>query len=184
MSTLDDTATNRKEQFLQAAASLFADQGYYKTTTADIANAVGVTQPYVFHFFKSKEVLYLAVLEQAFQQIYQTFSSVEAPSELLVETMGKAFIRLLHEHRNEILLVMTSFTVPEPAIRDYARQKFDDIYERVKSRFEQAGFQDAGVKASAFVAKGLSITLSEILQLPKLLPWHEEEADEIKKNKL
>lgn len=178
MSAANDTTKDRKQQILEAAASLFAENGYYKTTTAHIANAVGVTQPYVFHFFKSKEELYLAVLEHAYEQIHYTFSSVEAPPELLVETMGKAFIQLLHEHRDEILLVMTSFTVPEPAIRNYAKVKFEIIYERVKERFEQAGFEDADVQASAFVGQGLSITLAEILELPKLLPWCDEVASE------
>lgn len=42
---------NRKEQIIDKAVGLFAELGYYKTTTAMVAKAVGVTQPYVFHFF-------------------------------------------------------------------------------------------------------------------------------------
>lgn len=179
MSTKDDTTKSRKQQLLEAAASLFAENSYYKTTTADIASSVGVTQPYVFHFFKSKEELYLAVLDQAFQQINRTFATVEASSELLVETMGEAFIQLFADHRNEILLVMTSFAIPEPAIRDYAKHKFEAIYELVKSRFELAGFPDAGYQASAFVGQGLTITLAEMLNLPKLFPWCSDTASEV-----
>lgn len=179
MSSNDETNKSRKQQILEAAAALFAENSYYKTTTADIANKVGVTQPYVFHFFKSKEELYLAVLEEAFQQISQTFSTVEAPPEMLVETMGKAFLQLLAEHRYEILLVMTSFAIPEPAIRHYAQEKFEIIYERVKSRFAQAGFPDASHQASAFVGQGLTITLAEILHLPKILPWCDNSTSEM-----
>ncbi|MBD0384387.1 TetR/AcrR family transcriptional regulator [Paenibacillus sedimenti] len=67
----DETTSNVKQQIIQAAIQLFAEKGYYKTTTAGIANAVGVTQPYVFHFFRNKEQLYLAVLEQAIRRVFQ-----------------------------------------------------------------------------------------------------------------
>jgi len=168
MSPKEEAALNRKEQILEAAAALFADNGYYKTTTADVARAVGVTQPYVFHFFKTKESLYLAVLEQAYQRIYHAFSTVEAPPEELAEAMGMAFFHLLGSHRNEILLVMTAFATPEASVREYVRQGFDRVYERVKSRFDNAGLPNAGEQASEFIGQGMLCALAETLRLPKL----------------
>ena len=44
---------------------------------------------------------------------------------------------------DETLLVMTAFATPEPAVRDYVRQEFDRVYERVKARFEAAGLANA-----------------------------------------
>ena len=169
MSPKEEAALNRKEQILEAAAALFAENGYYKTTTADVAREVGVTQPYVFHFFKTKEALYLAVLEQATQRIMLAFTAAEAPPERLQEEMGMAFVQLLGSHRNEILLVMTAFTTPEPTVREYVRQGFDHVYERVKSRFENAGLPNAGERASEFIGQGMLCALAETLNLPKLL---------------
>lgn len=162
---------SRKEQILKAAAGLFAERGYYRTTTADVAREVGVTQPYVFHFFKSKEELYLAVLDQASAQISQAFRSVEAPMNQLWEAMGSAFKQLIEHNRNEILLVMTAFTIPEPAVRAYTRHNFDQVFEQVKARFAQAGYPDAEEKASIFIGQGLTIALAETLDLRKLTPW-------------
>ncbi|WP_123039363.1 TetR/AcrR family transcriptional regulator [Cohnella candidum] len=177
MAPKDEASLNRKEQILEAAAALFAESGYYKTTTADVAKAVGVTQPYVFHFFKSKEQLYLAVLEQASQRILQAFDAAQAPPEQLHIEMGKAFARLLVSHRNEILLVMMAFTTPEPAVREYTKREFDLVYERVKARFEEAGIPNASYQASAFIGQGLICTMAETLNLPKLLPWYGHEDD-------
>jgi AcrR family transcriptional regulator len=171
MTSKDDSST-RKQQILEEAAALFAESGYYKTTTADVARAVGVTQPYVFHFFKSKEQLYLAVLEQASHRIIHAFSTVEAPPEQLPEAMGRAFKSLLASHRNEILLVMMSFATPEPAVKEHTRREFDLVYERIKQRFELAGYPNAGFMASNFIGQGLTITLAETVGLQKLLPWH------------
>jgi Transcriptional regulator len=162
---------SRKQHILEAAAALFAERGYYKTTTADVARAVGVTQPYVFHFFKSKEELYLAVLEQASKEIHRAFETVEAPPETLKEALGLAFVKLLEDHRNAIMLVMMSYVIPEPAVREFTRQFFDVVYDRLKARFEQAGFPNPGNEASAFIGTGLVISLSESVGLTKLLPW-------------
>lgn len=173
MSPKDDAPVDRKEQLLDAAATLFAENGYYKTTTAEVARIAGVTQPYVFHFFKSKEALYLAVLDRAYKRILHAFASVEAPPEHLAKVMAQAFGELLHSHRDEILLVMMAYTTPEEAVRTYTRQEFSAIYERVKTRFEQAGLSDPEEKASIFIGHGLLIAMSETLNLPHLCTWKE-----------
>ena len=174
MTPKDDTSPNRKQQILEAAAALFAERGYHKTTTAEVARSVGVTQPYVFHFFKTKEELYLAVLRQASARILDAFASVQAPPAELELRMGQAFAGLLTTHRNEILLVMMAYATPEPAVRSYTRDEFDRVYERIKLRFAEAGLSNPGFRASAFIGLGLVCSMSAVLELPKLLPDHDE----------
>lgn len=171
MSPKDEVAASRKDQILSSAAALFAIQGYYKTTTAHVAEAVGVTQPYVFHFFKSKEQLYLAVLDHAFTRVQNAFAAVNAPAEQLAQQMGAAFNALLETHRNEMLLLMQAYATPEAEVRKFSKERFSDIYDRVKERFANAGIPNAGKEASIFIACGLIITLSEVLEMPKLSPW-------------
>lgn len=168
MSNKEELASNRKTQILEAAAELFAEKGYYKTTTADVARLVGVTQPYVFHFFKSKEELYLAVLQKAKEIILYAFSSTEASMEDLQKSMGNAFEGLLKNYRNEMLLLMTAFSIPEPAIRNYVRAGFDEVYERIRGAFSDAGITDFENQARKFIGCGLLITMAEVLQLPNL----------------
>ncbi|MFC4597355.1 TetR/AcrR family transcriptional regulator [Cohnella hongkongensis] len=175
MSPHEEVAASRKEQILISAAALFASQGYYKTTTAHVAEAVGVTQPYVFHFFKSKEQLYLAVLEKAFDRMMSQFFSVSAPADRLSEEMGKQFDLLLRTHRNEMLLLMQSFTTPEPAVRQFTKEKYSLIYDRLVDRFTAVRAADPQWQASQFIACGLIGTLAEVLELPKLAPWCDSE---------
>ncbi|RZI94874.1 MAG: TetR/AcrR family transcriptional regulator, partial [Variovorax sp.] len=40
----------QRERILQAAAQLFADQGYANTTMAQIVRALGVTKPFVYYY--------------------------------------------------------------------------------------------------------------------------------------
>jgi AcrR family transcriptional regulator len=166
---------DRKQQIVEAAIAVFAKQGYYKTTTAHIAHAVGVTQPYVFHFFKTKEELFIAVLQQSVQRIAGIFREIEAPAEQLIEQMGTAFYDLLETHRDETLLSMQAFTAAEPVIRQKVQEGFAHIHQVVKGKFERAQISQPGFQASSFIGLGLVAVMSEVLELPELSPYCEKE---------
>src|SRR6266540_3218089 len=48
----------RKRQLLDAAARLFADQGYSATRVADIAESAGVAKGLFYWYFENKEALF------------------------------------------------------------------------------------------------------------------------------
>ena len=48
----------QRERILQAAAQLFADQGYANTTLAQIVRALGVTKPFVYYYFRDKQEIF------------------------------------------------------------------------------------------------------------------------------
>ncbi|CDN43560.1 MULTISPECIES: TetR/AcrR family transcriptional regulator [Paenibacillus] len=174
MTSREEQAAGRREQISSAAAALFAEKGYYKTTTADVASAVGVTQPYVFHFFRTKEALYMSVLQRAAQQIRGAFEAVQAPPGELEQAMGHAFRELLEGgFRIEVLLCMTAHSIPEPGIRQYVQEEFASIHAGLKLRFERAGLEFPGFRATQFIGLGLAIALSELTGLKQLLPWEE-----------
>lgn len=52
----------RTEQILEAARQVFAEQGFYKTRMSDIAQAIGVSQGTLYHYFRSKDELFMALL--------------------------------------------------------------------------------------------------------------------------
>jgi TetR/AcrR family fatty acid metabolism transcriptional regulator len=52
----------RLEHILDAAAHLFAEQGFHRTTTKDIAEAADVAEGTIYNFFESKNDLLFAIL--------------------------------------------------------------------------------------------------------------------------
>jgi AcrR family transcriptional regulator len=59
----------RQEQILEAARKVFATQGFHNTRMSDIAQATGVSQGTLYHYFNSKDELFLAVLNVWSEQI-------------------------------------------------------------------------------------------------------------------
>jgi AcrR family transcriptional regulator len=164
---------DKKEIIIENAVGVFAERGYYKATTAMVAKAAGVTQPYVFHFFENKEELFKAVIDRAFGRIYETFAEVQAPADQLIETMGHAFEQIIQTHRDEVLMVMQAHAISDPGIREHVSRLFLNIFESLTLKFENAGIPNAKGTASQFIGTGLLITLAEVLKLPQLTPGNE-----------
>ncbi|HEX7922468.1 MAG TPA: TetR/AcrR family transcriptional regulator [Bradyrhizobium sp.] len=56
----------KRERILEAAAKLFYEKGFQKTTIDDIGAALGVTKPFIYTYFENK----YAILEQLFDVVY------------------------------------------------------------------------------------------------------------------
>lgn len=80
---MNDTA-RRKQQILLAAQKTFLKKGYYKTTIDDIASEVGVVRGTVLHYFRSKDELMEAVLDQSGAQFVQSLQEVLCESSISV----------------------------------------------------------------------------------------------------
>jgi AcrR family transcriptional regulator len=57
-------ASKRREQLLDCAAKLFAERGYARATTNELAKAAGVTEPIIYRHFDSKRDLFVALIER------------------------------------------------------------------------------------------------------------------------
>lgn len=52
-----------REKIIEVATKKFMKNGYKATSTRKISQEVGITQPNLYHHFKNKEALYIAVME-------------------------------------------------------------------------------------------------------------------------
>ena len=63
-----ERAVRTRAHILKAAAELFADQGYQRTSIADVAKRVGMTKGAVYFHFKDKDDIAIAVVEANYQR--------------------------------------------------------------------------------------------------------------------
>lgn len=168
------TSKNRKEEILEAGLEVFAKHGYHNTTTALIAEKAGISQPYVFRFFATKEELFIAALERAFERILQTFRNIEASPEQLGAKMVQAYEELSDKHPNEISLQVIGMSVTEEAVQDCVREGLSRLRTYTLDRFKAAGIDNAERNVTMFLAMGILCNISYFLDLPELIAQQSE----------
>ena len=85
------TATERKDDLLDAAMIEFAERGYEGTSTEDIARRAGISQPYLFRLFGTKKELFIAVATRCFRETLEMFQRAAEGlrGEAALEAMGR-----------------------------------------------------------------------------------------------
>ncbi|MFJ6480963.1 MULTISPECIES: TetR/AcrR family transcriptional regulator [unclassified Streptomyces] len=133
------SADERREILVRAAVVEFARGGYHGTSTESIARRGGVSQPYVFRLFPTKQVLFTAATDRCFRRVAEVLVQAAKGSygvEALA-AMADAYAGLLEE-RDVLLMQMQAYVVaasPEQsAFAEGLRQRWFDLWELVHSR--------------------------------------------------
>jgi len=79
---------NRREEILKVASNLFQIKNYDKTTMQDVMDALGIAKGTIYHYFKSKEELLEAVIEDIVEK------SIEQMQALMKESKGNALQKM------------------------------------------------------------------------------------------
>lgn len=79
--------TERQQDFLDAAISIVAEQGFSKLTIRNVAASVGVTEPAVYRHFASKLALVTAMLEDLQAAVLPLLRKLGEGSDDLVGTL-------------------------------------------------------------------------------------------------
>ena len=167
--TVRQTADERRESVLEAAAREFARKGLHGASTDTIAREAGISQPYLFRLFGTKKELYLATTARRMEETYQVFeqasrgkSGIEA-----LEAMGEAYTGLI-ENRERLQLMMQCFAgCDDPDVREGVRRVWSDLVELA----ERTSGESPEV-ISAFFAKGMLLNVMNAMQLfEDPTPW-------------
>ena len=112
MSTKARTGRARpaKEQILRAARTLFAERGFRDTTVREIARRAGVNGAAINYYYDSKEALYVAVFEEAYERFRQPFD------EMLGGVRDQASWRAALEAWFDFVLELFLLDTPERSI--------------------------------------------------------------------
>jgi AcrR family transcriptional regulator len=91
-----------KERIVREALRLFLDRGYERASLNEVAEAVGITKPAIYHHFEGKEALFQAVLDLFFEEMGKwsaaRFGTCRTLEELLAALFASigAFQRVAH----------------------------------------------------------------------------------------
>lgn len=159
-----DRSHERRTEFLPAIAKAFAELGYRRTTTAELATRCEVQETVLYRLWPDKKAMFIAVLDH----VYDT--SVAAWEKLLTagDERSAAERLLAYEatHHGEFGFYRLIFAgisdADDPAIRDALARLYTRYHEFIvrrlrEHRSDQAG---AGIEQAAWALIGLGTIAS------------------------
>lgn len=170
MAKNEAASVNRRAEIISAAIEVFAETGYFRATTAQVAERARISQPYVFRFFSTKEALLLAALEASWSRIIDSFRKVvETVSPDGLETgLIRAYEDILASYQNEVFLQMQAQTIREEAIQEAMRRGFGEVRGMVLNAMRDAGVERPEERTMLFLARGMLCNISVALNMPEL----------------
>jgi TetR/AcrR family transcriptional regulator, cholesterol catabolism regulator len=156
------TADQRRQQIIDRSAVLFDSEPYNSTSMDDIAAAVGVAKPTLYHYFKSKSEILFEIHEGLIQHLLSRHGGQRegSPSEQLLSIMidilefmqsRPGHMRVFFEHYREL-------PEPEQETIRLKREQFQDLLESVLADGVAAGdFRDINIRLTSFQIFGACI---------------------------
>jgi AcrR family transcriptional regulator len=168
-------AAERRQALLETAMRVFSARSYRGVTTAEIAREAGVSEPILYRHFASKRVLYLACLDEAWNELRHAIETavegVSDPSGWLPAVASTAIER---QKRKAFLANLWIQALTEAAddaqigahLRSHVREVHDFVAALFRRCQDAGGIpseRDASVEAWIFLAVGLLATFAQRL---------------------
>jgi AcrR family transcriptional regulator len=137
---------SNKEQILQTALRLFAQQGYDRTPTSQIAREAAVSEGLIFRHYGNKACLLEAIIQLGLEQIAGTMAAYQTempPKQAIIAHIESAFA-LMREHETFWRLVQKVRF--QDAVRNIAGQQMEAVYQFIVGHLTES-FQKMGAPA-------------------------------------
>lgn len=101
-------AEERRIQLIDTALRVFAEKGWDATSIPDLAQAAGIAQGLMYHYFRNKEELLLAVVERhSFLPELQRLLAIapDRPATQVLPAVAQGFAELLQQKRSLVQIL-------------------------------------------------------------------------------
>lgn len=167
----DAQALETRQKILKAAVSLFARQGYHKTTIADLAQAIKLTSGAIFHHFAGKEALLDAVVEWLARGL-QVYSDLTAEGRKGSIELVDEILRVMRDHfkRNpEATICLAALATEFAGSNHPIERRLKEVYDVFVDAFSRSlenhpNVTDPRAAAIAFVGSVQGIAIQGLLR--------------------
>jgi AcrR family transcriptional regulator len=105
---------NKISHIIRTAQSVFAEYGYKKVTMDDVARKMNMARSGLYHYYKNKEVLFVAVLEYELmlyeKELETLIAQAGTPEEKLV-AFGRAYMKFRRNFINMYTLTYNDVSI-------------------------------------------------------------------------
>lgn len=168
------TAADRREQILEVATGLFAEQGFQGTTTKEIAQHAGVNEALIFRHFPSKEELYWAVIKRKINtcsprdRMRETLDAGGDDHEVLAGLAAEILERRAKDQTLSRLLLYSALEnhrLSHRFFRTYVAEYYEVLAEYVRQRIAEGRFRHLDPLLAARSFLGMVIYHSWVQEL-------------------
>ncbi len=133
----------KKEAILQAATTLFSKNGYNETPISELSRITEAAESTIFYHFKSKENLFITILERIKEEIIKEFEGYLRQRDFetgldMVEGAVSFYLYLAGRMENQFLMLHRHFPYKLAEKNPTCRAHLEAIYDCLVDIFEQA----------------------------------------------
>ncbi len=132
------------EQIMVAAKTLFKKYGFKKTSMSDIALMVHKSKSSIYHYFKSKEEIFIAIaekessdLKKALYEAIKKEDVVEGKLRAYILTRQKEYVRLASLYEALHSNILEDFTLIEHMRSRYNKEEYNTIKMILRRDFKK-----------------------------------------------
>ncbi len=160
-------AADRRVLILEAAMEEYGRSGMHATSVEVIADRAGVSQPYIFRLFGTKNDLIVAAIEHHTEHLKQAFRDAvadRAEGSSPLEAMALTYIASMSEDVNSLRCQLHTWAAAsDPALTEVAQRTYREIWETVA---ELSGATADQLRD--FMGHGMLLTVLASLDLSEL----------------
>jgi AcrR family transcriptional regulator len=151
-----------REQIVNRAVELFAENGYANTSLDDIAMAVGIKKPSIYHYIRTKEDLLYEIqrmlVEGLLDEVGAMLATASTPPEK-VRAFFRGVLRLVARRQLEMTIFLNEAAPKSEGKRwreiNAKRDEYQKLFEEVLAEGIQSGvFRPLPITLTALAALG------------------------------
>ncbi len=140
----------RRQEILGAAECLFSKHGFFKTSMAEIAHNAQFAMGTVYRFFKSKEEIYISLVEAKVEELSETLErEISAAHSATDKITALIRVKLSYADRNRDF-----FRIYVSEWKLYMNQ-VDLVAELIRADIQKGEFRLVDPKDAAFALHGM-----------------------------
>ncbi len=145
-------AARRRAEILDAAAKVFAEKGFSRSTMKDVADAADIAEGTIYNYFESKDDLLISLIDK--------LADLEARRETYAHSIDVDFRQAFHDQlaqrfamirdRNKLFMAILPEVFVSPHLRELYQQRImipgiRDLEEHFRARIEHGQLKDSDV---------------------------------------
>ena len=157
----DNPEEPAREAILKAAGRLFRRQGFAATSTRQIAEAAGLRQPTIFHYFKNKLAIMETIAEQAVAPELEFIDAEARREQPADEALYRYVFFVVHNLSTNPNVIGSPLQFPELSAENFSAfwQSYERIYDTLGNHLR------AGMQAGIFIDLPLALSARQVFAL-------------------